>query len=295
MRTLATLFQLLGARAGLRVWVLHILRTCAGRFSKPDTDLLLLLGRLRKTANHEEVECRVPGGSPSACVLLRTRSSDFSVYRQVFLQREYQPLIEFLRANCIPPAEITTIVDAGANIGLCSIFLNHAFPNAKIVAVEPEPHNCELLRRNIELNCGQQHLVLEAAVWPNTGWVKAGGRFRDGLQWSFQVQESCQETLSGTRGLIRGLRLAEIVREATMSRIDILKMDIEGGEAAVFSKDRDLDTILRKTRFVAIEIHDEFGSGPVVEEVLRRNGFIMFRCNETMFAANQQWAPILPK
>ena len=41
------------------------------------------------------------------------------------------------------------VVDAGANIGLSTVFFANKFPQAKIVAIEPEPSNFAMLRDNV--------------------------------------------------------------------------------------------------------------------------------------------------
>ena len=40
------------------------------------------------------------------------------------------------------------IIDAGANTGMASVYFAKWYPHAKIVAIEPDPHNFELLQRN---------------------------------------------------------------------------------------------------------------------------------------------------
>ena len=44
----------------------------------------------------------------------------------------------------------SVIIDAGANIGLASIWFASKFPEARILAIEPEKSNYELLVRNVE-------------------------------------------------------------------------------------------------------------------------------------------------
>lgn len=39
------------------------------------------------------------------------------------------------------------IVDAGANIGLASLFFANKYADAKIIAIEPEEHNFKILKK----------------------------------------------------------------------------------------------------------------------------------------------------
>jgi hypothetical protein len=62
-------------------------------------------------------------------IRLRRRTSDFDVFRQIFLCRQYA-----LR----PKEPVEYIVAAGANIGLASVYLLRRFPLARVIAIEPD-------------------------------------------------------------------------------------------------------------------------------------------------------------
>src|SRR5271170_6154812 len=67
-------------------------------------------------------------------------SSDSAVFRQIFIEQEYLPLYK--------TQDVKRILDLGANTGLSAVaFLNH-FPNAQVVAVEPDPENHRLCTQN---------------------------------------------------------------------------------------------------------------------------------------------------
>jgi FkbM family methyltransferase len=50
------------------------------------------------------------------------------------------------------PFEIKNIIDAGANIGLASVYFSQRFVNSTIVAIEPSKENFEILSKNIFLS-----------------------------------------------------------------------------------------------------------------------------------------------
>jgi FkbM family methyltransferase len=60
------------------------------------------------------------------------------------------------------------MIDAGANIGFSSVYLACRWGATRIVAVEPDPENAELLRRNLAQN-GVEAEVIEAAVGAEDG------------------------------------------------------------------------------------------------------------------------------
>ncbi len=44
------------------------------------------------------------------------------------------------------------IIDLGANIGMSSLYLADRFPDAKIIGVEPDGENGEMLKKSSELS-----------------------------------------------------------------------------------------------------------------------------------------------
>jgi FkbM family methyltransferase len=77
-----------------------------------------------------------------------------------------------LRVSLPPPGigSPGVIVDLGANIGVASAQLATRFPEATILAVEPDPGNAAACRRNLaawQTRC----TVVEAAVWSDLGSV----------------------------------------------------------------------------------------------------------------------------
>src|ERR1700676_1341600 len=72
-------------------------------------------------------------------VHLRVRTTDVAVCREIFLKGMYES--DFC-------GEPRGVVAAGANIGLSSVFYAKKFPNARIIAIEPESSNYEMLQKN---------------------------------------------------------------------------------------------------------------------------------------------------
>ena len=72
-------------------------------------------------------------------VYLRVLLTDVMVYEQIFLKKEYH-----FEVNKEPEF----IIDAGANIGFASVYFANKFPKARILAIEPEKDNFEILVKN---------------------------------------------------------------------------------------------------------------------------------------------------
>lgn len=174
-------------------------------------------------------------------VYVRPGTADMATIDQ-FLIGPYMPAV-----SGTPPA---TIVDLGANIGLATRFLAHKYPEATIIAVEPDQENVILLKKNLEGH-GRCH-VIQAAVWPVDGTVELE---RDGLRHSaFRVKEAADH-----EGTVEAITIPHIMRKFNLERIGLLKIDIEGAEREIFDA-KDLAWLDRVDR-IAIELHDVFKAG----------------------------------
>jgi FkbM family methyltransferase len=144
----------------------------------------------------------------------------------------------------------SSIVDCGANMGLASRYLKQAFPQAKVIAIEPDQENFKLLSENLS-GLRDCHPVL-AAVWPVPGFVQLE---RDGLRHSaFRTKAT-----TGSGDTIEALSIPSIMERFGLERIGLLKIDIEGAEMELFGAP-DLSW-LEKVDRIAIELHDLFKPG----------------------------------
>jgi FkbM family methyltransferase len=92
-------------------------------------------------------------------VWLRPRSSDLAAFDFVETRYHLPPEID-------PPIEHIAVL--GANIGLLLIDLAARYPAARLLAVEPEPENAAVARRNLA-PLGARCTFVEAAVWHEDG------------------------------------------------------------------------------------------------------------------------------
>ena len=161
----------------------------------------------------------------------------------------------------IPSRPIHLVVDAGANIGDTAVWYANRFPEALVLAVEPDPGNLAVLRKNC-LPYGDRIRVLHAAMWPVAERTLAlSGEF-----FGAQVADS-DNSCGSTCPSIDPLGL---LSDTPFDVIDIFKIDIEGAEEALFSGD--CDAWLAKTRSIAVEIHSASAARAVISAT-ERNGF----------------------
>ncbi len=178
---------------------------------------------------------------------LRIPSSDVPTCEQVFVNRDYA--FEVDRA----PA---CIVDAGANIGLATIYFANRFPEARIIAIEPERDNFALLQANLAPY--PRAVPLQAALWHRNGQIRL---MDPGLgSWGFTT-EAIEQGVSGphqTRHTVRAVTVDRILEEFDLERIDILKIDIEGAEKEVFG---DSSAWIDRVDAIIIELHERYKKG----------------------------------
>jgi FkbM family methyltransferase len=179
-------------------------------------------------------------------VYLRPGSSDAVVYGETFDGLFHVPP-EFMD----PPS---TVLDLGSNIGLTAAHFQVLWPEARVVAVEPDAGNAMVCRRNFR---GE---VLEVAVSPYGG----RGRMSD-------AQEYARAFVPGT-GEVVGMSLRELVDHMGGS-VDFVKMDIEGMEWSVFTFDE-----LERVGALLVELHrDSWSDERMVREAqirLASRGFL---------------------
>jgi FkbM family methyltransferase len=171
----------------------------------------------------------------------RHRTSDPLVIADVLIDDSYACLLE------VPDVQV--IVDAGANIGAASVYLLEAYPEAVLVALEPDAGSFEVLARNLAYYGSRAH-ALRTALWDRPAALGIDrGRFRDGREWTFQVRPSVDGDAEVESTTIPG-----ILDALHVPQIDILKIDIERAERTVFQESA--RAWLNRVRVIAIELHD---------------------------------------
>lgn len=255
--------------------------------SKSETELYVFYGYLVKlngfiiqeTDEFYQINFK---GKKSKFIKLRKRpSSDLDVFYQIYVDTEYLPLIKSYNANFINQNDsVLNIIDAGSNIGLTSLFFTDYFNRAKIVAIEPDSQNFKLLDFNLSKRDNFDYIKVKGAVWSSNTKIKVINDFRDKSDWSFRVVES-DEVDS-----IEAYTINYLANSNGFDYIDILKIDVEGSEKQIFNSLISDLNFLKKTRCIAIEIHDEFDCREEIYAVLKEYGFTFFNQGELTIGIN---------
>lgn len=148
------------------------------------------------------------------------------------------------------PESTRTIVDVGANVGLFAAFAAMRLPAARVLAFEPAPDLVPYARRNAE---GLNVLVDPRAVGdePGTAVLHVNPVSQ---QTNSLVPEAVDVFVDASVGSrperVDVVRLDDAVAEHGMSRVDVLKVDVQGFEGAVF---RGARQALRDAALVLVE------------------------------------------
>jgi FkbM family methyltransferase len=231
---------------------------------------------VKVTRRKDYVEFKNP--TTGLLVTLEQNSSDSRVYEQILQFDEYKNVLELVSKYKIP---IHTMIDAGANVGFTSMYFKSQFNDLRVIALEPSLNVFNKLKRNITINKLTNIVLLQKGLWSKTTRLKADRTFRDGEDWSFRIVEASENELAD----IETYSISDLIEKYQLDIIDFLKMDIEGGEKAVFEGDV---SWLNQVRIIAIEIHDEFDCREHIENTLIDKGFELTHSGELTIAVNTE-------
>ncbi len=184
----------------------------------PPSLLRYVIWRLRRRRPTVQLGLR---GGPR--LLLRPRhvgNNDYGVAHEVFVQRQYacpRPL---------PPGDVRLVVDLGANVGFSCLYWLAQYPAARLIAFEPHPGHAAQLRANLAVNGMSGRVELHEAA----AGIADGDIALSDAGSSSAVQEA------GGAGL--SARMLDLFALLGGERIDLLKLDIEGGEYPLLADPR---------------------------------------------------------
>jgi FkbM family methyltransferase len=192
-------------------------------------------------------------------VSLDSYRSFVSQFEEIFVRQIYS-------LDCPNPAPV--ILDCGSNIGMATLFFKHKFPDARIVAFEPNPEAFAILEQNILRNHLSDVQLVKAAIGGKHGTAPL---YRDPADACSLRASLLQYDGAVSVGQIGIVKLSAYIE----GRIDLVKMDVEGREAEVFRELSESGKLQDVNEFV-FECHHNLDSQSSLEKilaVLSENGF----------------------
>ncbi len=169
---------------------------------------------------------------------------------QIFLNNEYDTN-DLIRNNDIIETyskilsnkKIPLIIDCGGNIGLTSKFFSFEYPQSKIICIEPEINNFN----QAIINCKDLVNIsfLNCAIGSSPGYVKILNPEEDPNAFRTEYYES-------DKG-IHVKTINQLINENLNCELFIVKIDIEGFEEDLFSKNLEW---IDKCPIMFVELHD---------------------------------------
>ena len=171
---------------------------------------------------------------------------DFSTLNLIFCRRDY-----------IVPADSEVVVDIGSNVGLSGLFWLTEAPRSTVYLFEPVPAHAERIKQNLS-GLEPRYVFSDLAISDFSGEVeftleptgKLGGIGREG---SSQIKVECRHVNEVLEPIL-----------ARHGAIDVLKVDVEGQEAAILRAIP--EEVWRKIRVLNVE---DFGAAQHLPDFFR--------------------------
>ena len=161
-------------------------------------------------------------------------------------------------------------IDVGANLGIYAITLANHFD--EVIALEPQPINVEILKKNIELNRINNIIVLDKAGWDESKAMMVLQLLPDDLASASiatdnekQVGEMKIDSI-GTpmnKVCVEGIRIDDL-----QTKPNFVKIDVEGGEFHVLKGME--DTMKRCAPTILVEMHHQEHTRMIIEWMRER-------------------------
>lgn len=237
-----------------------------------------------------------------SCYAPNPKEAQF-IYKEIFEDHCYDiPNLLHPPSDASKSSSGPFIIDAGANIGLFTLYMKQKYPASKILAFEPAPQLFELLCRNLDLNkisfINGSHLhdgtdndveafpvglsIKESEekltyypTLPSNSTLKPEEKFllhREAVKRS--GQEMADHWFGGSYEVdVKLQRLGHYLNNDTKENrvIDLLKIDVEGAELDVLKGLDDEHWPL--IRNIVLETMEKSGIRAEIEELLKQKGF----------------------
>ena len=176
-------------------------------------------------------------GYPHPVTIRGGNGSDGFAFYQILAMKDFDVLNDFSAPRLI--------IDAGANIGMSSLYFLNRFPDVRIVAIEADPENMRICRLNLAPFADRVVLV-EGAVWSSCGRVVL---MHGEVEWNSHVRNA----EPGEEAGVESFDIPRLIEAGGGGPVDLLKVDIEGGESEVFGKNA--EKWLPAIKNIVIEFH----------------------------------------
>lgn len=170
--------------------------------------------------------------------------NDAFIGAKIAHDRHYEPHVSRVLADVLSPG--MTFVDVGANAGYFSLLAAAAVgPEGRVIAFEPNPVNCDLLRQSIAANEFERIVDLQPFAV-----AEVGGSLdftTSGIDSNGRILGPTESSAGGEWQTVEAVTLDDAL--AGRDRVDVIKIDVEGAEGRVW---RGMEATVRRHRPVLL-------------------------------------------
>jgi len=194
-------------------------------------------------------------------IVVRPLESDISVAAQIFGREDYKldPILtealhrkarDWLRSGDRP-----VIIDGGANVGYAAIYFAKTYPEATVLAIEPDLETFGMLCRNTRAT--ENIICIRSALWSDDRGVELM-HYPPVGSWATKTVAARSGAANDGRLLTPSIRLDQVGGAIPNARILILKLDIEGAERQACAS---AAAVVGSTPCIIVEPHDFIARG----------------------------------
>ncbi len=182
--------------------------------------------------------------------------SFFMILNEIFNENVYEKFVHIRKGD--------TVVDAGAHLGLFTVKASKIVGDeGKVIAIEPEPENLEILKRNIKLNDLENVIIVNKGIWSSKKHLKINiGHYN--RSHSF-INDHPEKTSQGL--ILQVDTLDNILKELNIEKVDFIKMDIEGSEIEALSG---MEEVFKSKPNMAIAAYHQFEGKETYPHVIKK-------------------------
>jgi FkbM family methyltransferase len=149
-----------------------------------------------------------------------------------------------------------TVVDAGGNVGLFSYFLKKRFPDSKILIVEPGIELLPIIRKNLSKWESDITIIPKALANKNgtiTFYISENSAQLNSIFYE-AVAPIVKDKAHIRKETVPCITLSDLLKENNIKKLDLLKIDIQGGEYPVLknnpSEMQKINSLLAEVSFL---------------------------------------------
>jgi len=193
-------------------------------------------------------------------------------------QKEHKALDKIIKADMC-------FVDIGSNVGTYSLYLAIKSPQARILALEPQPETFQKLLFNLKANAVDNVTALQLGCGPTRHTMKlwSGGSNTGNTSLLEKGTANPEKAFE-----VPVVPLLELLDEHHFQRIDLLKIDIEGYEDQALAPFFLNAKKALWPRYVLIETaHQEFWQQNIIDLMLAEDYHAVFNTDENVILKHE--------